>query len=181
VWEYFLSLRLLTENARKAGSSELARQQAALALIMSVTAVEVFVNLWFRIRVEGSGNPNHRLTLEEDLLKRRSLESKLKNWPKRYLGHELDLNNGPGQNFALIKKKRNAIVHFTSTHQTIQIGPVHFHGMADTTEYDTLTATDASNALQAAIQLVGEIFRLADIKDQELKGAMHSWTGTIDA
>lgn len=52
-------------------------------------------------------------------------------------------------------------------------------GMTDTTEYDSLTGADACDALHAAIELVAEIFRLADIKGSALKGSIHTWTGII--
>jgi hypothetical protein len=119
------------------------------------------------------------LTLEEDLTKRRPVESKLRNWPKRYLKRELDLTSGPGERFSSIKNKRNSIVHFTSTHEYVQIGSMCARGMTDTTEYDSLTGADACDALHAAIELVAEIFRLADIKGSALKGSIHTWTGII--
>jgi hypothetical protein len=179
VWDYFLSLRLLEQGARQATSPELVRQQTALALIMSVTVVEVFLNLWFRVRVEERSEPAHRLSLKKDLRDRKSLESKLKTWPKRYLGHELDMMSGPGKRFAEVKRKRNAIVHFTTTHEDIDIADVRLRGMADTTEYDLLTMDDATSALRAALELIAEIFTLAGLAEDELKNAMHAWTGAI--
>jgi hypothetical protein len=80
------------------------------------------------------------------------VESKLRNWPKRYLKRELDLTSGPGERFSSIKNKRNSIVHFTSTHEYVQIGSMCVRGMADTTEYDSLTGADACDALHAAIE-----------------------------
>jgi hypothetical protein len=152
---------------------------ASLALIMSVTAVEVFINLWFRVRVEESVDPLHCTSLQKDLSDRKSLESKLKNWPKRYLGSELDMTSGAGAKFSEVKRKRNAIVHFTSTHEVADLGPFRLHGMANTTEYDSLTVEDASHALEAAVELSAEIFRLAGIPKSDLEGAMHAWTGTV--
>lgn len=179
VWEYFLSLRLIEQSAKSAPSPEISRQQAALALVMSVTAVEVFINLWFRVRVEEGSDPEMRASLLKDLNERRSIEAKLKNWPKRYLGAELDLTSGAGAKFSEIKRKRNSIVHFTSTHETAELGLYSLHGMADTSEYDSLSLSDAEHAVEAAIGLISEIFRLAGLSSTEIAGAMHGWTGTI--
>jgi hypothetical protein len=148
---------------------------------MSVTAVEVFLNMWFRVRVEESGNSANRISLLKDLTDRRSIEFKLRNWPKRYLGAELDLSTGAGAQFAEIKRRRNAIVHFTSTHETVEVGPYRLQGMADTTEYDILSHADAAPALKAARDLVAEIFRIAGLSPGQVARAMHGWTGTIAA
>lgn len=177
VWEYCLSLRLLEQGARQASSSDLARQQTVLAIIMSVTVIEVFLNLWFRVRVEERNELEHCLSLKKDLRERKSLEFKLKSWPKRYLGHELDLMSGPGKRFAEVKRKRNAIVHFTSTHEDFDIENIHFRGMADTTEYDFLTVDDATNALKATLELIAEIFKLAGVTENEIQNLLRSWTG----
>jgi hypothetical protein len=104
VWEYWLSLRLLVQAAREAPSPELTRQNTALAVIMAVTVVEIFLNLWFRVRVEEKGNVAHRASLLRDLAARKSIEFKLKNWPIRYLSHSLDLCGGAGAEFSEVKK-----------------------------------------------------------------------------
>lgn len=181
VWDYFHSLRLIVQAAKTASGPDIARQQSALALIMSVTVVEVFFNIWFRVRVEEPANLAHRESLLKDLANRKSIESKLNNWPKRYLGKTLDLTTGAGAAFAEVKRKRNAIVHFTSSHETQSFDAFIIHGLADTSEYDSLTAEDASCALQAAQGLISKIFELAGLTPNQVSSAMHAWTGLTPA
>lgn len=177
VWEYFRSLRLLVQGTREARSPEEARQQAALAVIMAVTVVEVFFNLWFRTRVDEL-DKSHQTSLQRDLNARKSIDFKLKNWPTRYLAAELDLTKGPGAEFAEIKSLRNSIVHFTSSHESVEVGGLAFHGVADITAYDDLGERHASAALTAAEALVSEVFRLAGLAAQDVSRLMHAWTGS---
>jgi hypothetical protein len=160
VWEYFFSLRLMAARAKEAQSPELARQFAALAIVMSVTVCEVFMNLWFRVRIEENNDEEgHKAFLKDLSFPFISLEKKLKLWPKRYLGKEIDFVTGPGAAFSALKKLRNSIIHFTSTHETFTYENVSIHGLADTSEYDALGALEAVSALETAEAFVREVFR----------------------
>ena len=177
VWEYFLSLRLLAQNAKDAQSPELARQAAALAVVMAVTVGEVFLNLWFRVRVEEKRIADHRESFLKDLASRVSLERKLKHWPTRYLSAPLSLSSGAGHEFSLLKTLRNSIIHFTSSHESVELDSFSIHGLADTADYDGLSSKQATWALQTAENLVAEIFRLAGIEEKDIPHALHAWTG----
>jgi len=179
VWDYFWSLRLLEENARKAPSPELARQSTALAVVMAVTVVEVFLNLWFRVRIEERKVPGEREAFLKELSARISLDRKVNQWPSRYLSGPLNFNSGAGAEFMKLKKLRNSIIHFTSSHQSVDLGEVAVHGLADTTEYDSLTASNASWALQTAEDVVAQVFRLAGIAAKEVPNALHAWAGRV--
>lgn len=177
VREYFLSLRLLAQNARDAQSPELARQAAALAVVMAVTVGEVFLNLWFRVRVEEKGIPDQRESFLKDLESRASLERKLKHWPSRYLSAPLCLSSGAGHQFSLLKSLRNSIVHFTSSHESLELANIALHGLADTSDYDALSSEKATWALHTAEDFVAEIFRLAGVAEKDIPHALHAWTG----
>lgn len=177
VWDYFLSLRLLCNQSCDAESPELARQAAARAVIMGVTVVEVFFNLWFRVKVEERRIEADRLSLLKDLSQRKPLEYKLRNWPARYLGSELDLLTGPGEQFVKLKDLRNSIIHFTSSHQSFEAEGFAIHGLADTSQYDALNQSSALWALDTAENVVAEVFKLAGVTD--VRGALHAWTGRV--
>lgn len=179
VWDYFWSLRLLEENARKAPSAELSRQSTALAVVMAVTVVEVFLNLWFRVRIEERKIPGEREAFLKELSARISLDRKIKQWPPRYLSGALDFTSGAGSEFIKLKELRNSIIHFTSSHESVELGDVAMHGLADTTEYDSLTATNASWALQTAEGIVAEVFLLAGLTAKEVPNALHAWAGRV--
>lgn len=179
VWEYFDSLRRLVRDAKSSRDRIHERQLAALALIMSVTVVEVFFNVWFRVKVEASGVEDDRRSLLDDLAHPRpaSLEAKLKRWPARYLSREIDLSVEPAASFMRVKKLRNSIVHFRSTHESFEFESVSLCGLADTTEYDALSHEDASSALRAAEDMLAEVFRAAGIGDEQIPGLLHAWAG----
>jgi len=181
VWDYFWSLRLLAKNAKEALSPELERQATALAVVMAVTVCEVFLNLWFRVRVEEKAIPAHRDSLLKDLNSRISLHRKLEPWPLRYLSTSLDLNSGAGGEFVKLKSLRNSIVHFTSSHKSIELPGVTIHGLADTNDYNLLSSKQAMWALQTAENLVAEIFHLAGVAENEIPHALHTWAGMSPA
>lgn len=161
----------------EAPSAELARQSAALAVVMAVTVGEVFLNLWFRVHVEEQGSAKQRESLRKDLNSRASIQRKLEQWPFRYLSTPLDLKAGAGGEFIRLKSLRNSIVHFTSSHKSIELAGVTIHGLADTSNYDSLAADQAIWALQTAENLVAEIFRLAGIAEKEIPHALQAWAG----
>ncbi|MBS4017435.1 MAG: hypothetical protein KGZ68_04275 [Dechloromonas sp.] len=172
-----MSLRLLAQSAKEAQSPELSRQAAALAVVMAVTVGEVFLNLWFRVRVEEGNFPGQRESLLKDLNSRVSVQRKLEQWPLRYLSAPLDLKSGAGFEFVRLKALRNSIVHFTSSHESIDLGGVSIHGLADTSAYDSLSSEHATWALQTTENLVAEVFRLAEVTEKEISHALHAWAG----
>ena len=181
VWEYFLSLRLIEKSARDAPSPVLAMQQAALAIIMCVAVVDVFLNMWFRVKVEEMTDKECLKSFQKDIDKRISLGDKLKKWPERYLIKPLNLDVGPGKNFSEIKQLRNSIIHFTSNHESLKLTEeVIIHGLADTTNYDSLNASNATYALKTAEELVLEIFSLANLDPEQTSSVMHAWTGNMN-
>jgi hypothetical protein len=181
VWEYFEALRRLVVESRDAESEVTRRQSAALAVVMSVTVVEVFFNLWFRVRAEERHSKEEVAQLVSDLGYPHpwSLDKKLKNWPNRYLRRELDLTQGPGAEFMKIKTLRNSIVHFSSTHTTIEYENITVNGLADTTDYDALSFEKARSALFAAEDLIGEVFLLAGVAPENIRHMLHGWTGRV--
>ena len=181
VWEYFEALRRLVVESRDAENESTRRQSAALAVVMSVTVVEVFFNLWFRVRAEERSSPEEIALLVSELGHPRpwSLDKKLRNWPKRYLGKELDLNQGPGAEFMKIKTLRNSIVHFSSSHTTVEHKNVVVRGLADTTDYDELSFEKARSALFAAEEVIAEVFLLAGVAPGNIRHMLHYWAGRI--
>lgn len=181
VWEYFESLRRLVAESSEAKTTGHRRQSAALAVVMSVTVVEIFLNLWFRVRIEERLGAVDRASFLRDLSHPRpaSLDRKLKEWPKRYLGSELDMKEGAGAEFMKIKALRNSIIHFASSHSTFEHDNVIIHGLADTTDYDALSFEQAKSALFAAEDIVVQVFRLAGVEDRDIPQALHSWAGRV--
>jgi len=179
-WEYFAALRHLVDGSIAATDKDEERRTAMLAVVHAVTVVEAFLNLWFRVKVEGT--PEHRMSFLRDLKARKGLEYKLKAWPSRYLSKPLNMTEGAAAAFASLKELRNSLVHFTSSYETVQTGPtVSLHGLADITAYHALSKESAIAAQHAVVQFVAEIFRLSGVAEETIPRAMHAWIGVPPA
>lgn len=181
VREYFESLRHLVTEVRSAESDAHRRQRAALVVIMSVTAVEVFLNIWFRVRLEERHSQQEIKAFVRELMPPRplSLEGKIRHWPNRYLGKELDQEAGAGAEFKELKTLRNSIVHFTSTHSTFKHSGIIIHGLADTSAYDSLSFESARHSLIVVEDFLTEIFHLAGASRENVPHMLHAWTGRV--
>lgn len=121
----------------------------------------------------------------QDVAKRRSLEYKLGHWPSRILGRKLDAPAPIPGAFRELKNRRNSLMHFASSHDTISfVDPsssqhVVVQGLADTTAFDTLTPADAEHALNVAEDMLCEVFRLRGITETCLPEMLHAWTGKV--
>ena len=181
VQEYFETLRWLNETAQLAASDALTRRAAAMTVIYSVTAVEVFLNLWFRVYAVERSDMAIRSAFDEGLSKKISLEQKLAQWPGLILNRKLNLKAGPGGAFVALKTERNSIVHFESTNDTLHASNIIIHNLANTSQYDALSAKSAANALETAEALVAEIFRIADFDDETSQHAQAIWIGKVQS
>tara|TARA_R110001583_G_C5523713_1_gene397835 strand:+ start:271 stop:852 length:582 start_codon:yes stop_codon:yes gene_type:complete len=172
-------VEMAVARCKQATDANIARQEAALAIVMAVNAVEVFLNLYFRVVVEEDGFEEHKSYLLGGINKRKGLDFKVKNWPRKILGNSVDLSKETGKEFYKLKELRNSIVHFTSSHDTVDLGGtgVIFKGLAETSSYNSLQYSHARNALDTSRRFVEQIFRLRGIEESLLPHALHSWCG----
>jgi hypothetical protein len=179
VVEYFESLRWLVRMARESVEEIEVRRLAAMSTIMAVTSVEVFMNLWFPVHAAESGSKLLQEAVARDLEKKVSLDHKLAQWPGRHFNSNLSLKSGNGANFLALKNRRNSIVHFQSKDETVRAANIIIHGLANTTEYDSLTALNAEEALSIAEEIVEEMFRLAGFDRSTSETAANHWIGKL--
>lgn len=172
----FKSLDEAVASARNTSTREQTRQHAAVALIMAVTAVEVFFNLWFQT-VSESKDPEHQKALLEGLAKRASLEEdEIDQVAEKVPREGAGFCDGGGSGVRQLKLRRNAIVHFTSTHESRAFEHVEIRGLADITDYDALDANTASWARDVA-QAGVRGFSVAGISTDQIPHALHQWIG----
>jgi hypothetical protein len=177
VWSYFSALRRMCRNVIEHSSEKHKREDAALCVIMAVTVVEVFLNVYFRILISESPYKHAEEKIMADLQKKVGLDRKLKVWPNLVFGNEIDFGAGAGQKFMELKKTRNSLVHFSSTWETLKAPGVSIHGMADTSTFMSLDDQSAIHALEIAKEFLAEVFKLRGIKEAEIPSLLHSWTG----
>jgi hypothetical protein len=178
IWEYFDSLRRLTCDAKNAHGSTREKQLTALAVIMSINVIEVFMNIWFQVHVEQSADLELKAKLKAEISKA-TLDIKIKSWPQKYLSSHFDISIGIGAELMKLKSLRNKIVHFTSKYETFSIPGVQIHGLANTTDYDELDFNTATWALETVEKYIGEIFLMAGSSKSDIPAQLHGWIGHV--
>jgi hypothetical protein len=155
------------------------KDDVALCLMQAVAVVETFLNMFFRVAVEEPGFTQHKSRLLKDLKDRRSLEYKLKAWPATILGKAVNFEEPAAKAFLTLKERRNGLMHFTSSHETVFVPGITIHGLADTTILDRLTRIDALDAVEAVEGMIYVLLRARGISEQNLPHVLHSWTGKV--
>jgi hypothetical protein len=185
VWIYFDSLRRVVNGAATVQDPTQQKDEIVLSLFLAVAAVEIFVNIYFRVLVSQDGFQKHEQMVFDDLNVNspggpRGLDYKLRHWPAKILGgRSLAWQAGSAKEFYEIRDIRNALMHFTSSHETATFPNMIVEGMANTTIYDALTPQDASKALNAAEGIVAEILLRSGWTTEQIPQGLHSWTGKV--
>jgi hypothetical protein len=148
-----------------------------VCIMLAIAAVETFLNVFFRVVVTESGFTGHAKRVLDDLDKRRSLDHKLRNWPRDILGEGLDFTATVPAGFMKLKEKRNRLMHFTSSHQTLELPNVEIRGLAEMSDFETLTPADANSAVDMAEGMVRELCRLRGARPEQLDQLLALWTG----
>ena len=182
VWTFFRSLRGIVAEVPKRCDETEQRDWIVLAVVLSVTAVEAFLNMYFRILVQDHRYQDHRSMILADLnpldgAKPKGLEYKLNHWPPKVLGKSFAFQSGIACDFNRLRERRNALMHFTTTYESVHLPGIRINGLADTACYDTLTIKDAKNALRLAEGMLEETFRLSGVAEDHIPHRLHSWTG----
>jgi hypothetical protein len=179
VWCYLQALRRRVRALQSVDDENEMKEDVALCLMQAIAVVEVFLNVFFRVVVEEPGFSQHKPRLLKDLKGRRSLEYKLKDWPAAILGKAVNFEEPAAKAFLALKERRNGLMHFTSSHESVFVSGVAIHGLADTTNLDRLTRADAVGAVEAVEGMIYILLRARGISEQNLPHALHSWTGKI--
>lgn len=150
VWSYFSALRRMCYRVEEHSTQRYKKEDSALCIIMAVTVAEVFLNVYFRILISESAYKHAENKIQNDLQKRVTLDKKLKEWPKEVFGKNMDFGSGAGQRFMELKNKRNELVHFSSTWETVEVPGITISGLADTSVFEMLGEHSAIQALETA-------------------------------
>lgn len=176
LWRYFACLRRLAHEAHTTPDPDLQREAAALAVFMAVSAIEAFLNIWFRTFSEAGRAAAYRETIMADLRKRRGLTYKFQTWPEMCFDKGFDLDRPPAKTFLALVEQRNALMHFTTNYDSIEVPGIRAQGLVDITAYESLGAPDAANAIRVAEEIVGEFFRLQKAGAVDVLKQLHYWT-----
>lgn len=178
IWEYYECLKRQIGRVPDDENDRTQKQELVLALFLSVSVIETFLNAFFRVVVEEDGYKVHRERLLKDIEKRISLVAKLRQWPKKIFGKRLNFDNANVKRFIEMKIHRNALMHFVSSHESIELqGPVFIHGLADMSALGMLTLSVAKKYPSIIRNFSYEIFLARGIEEEHLPHAFHSWFG----
>ncbi len=178
IWHYYECLKRQIRRVPTDDTDAVQKQELALALFLAVSVVETFVNAFFRVVIEEDDYRVHRERVLKDIQRRASLEAKIKEWPKKVLGHRLDPSTPNVKRFLDLKNHRNALMHFVSSHETIELpGPVYIHGMVDMTAFETLSPENAAEYPAIIRNFAFEIFAARGIAEERLLHSFQRWFG----
>src|SRR5688572_7538836 len=93
VSHYFQCVRRLVADAEHV-DADLQRENAALSIILAVSAIEAFLNIWFRTFSKEPQYAAHRTRILCDLRRQRGVREKLKEWPALFFPHGYDFSCG---------------------------------------------------------------------------------------
>ncbi len=179
VCSYFDALRRLSYRTEHEVNINHKHQDTSLCVILSVTGVEAFLNLYFRVLISEKAYKHAEEQILSDLDNKVSLDIKIKSWPYLVFNEKLDLGSGIGQKFTTLKNLRNSIVHFSSSHETIKTPGITINGMANTSAYDSIKAMRPIELLGISEKFICEIFRLRGIEKHNICHMLHLWTGKV--
>ena len=176
VWLYFSALRRRVQALQAAGN-EATEEDLARCLMLTGAVVETFLTLFFRVVVSEPAFAQHEGLIVRVLQRHASLDHKLRKWPQVVFGRPLDPDDSVVRSFFTLKERRNALMHFTSTHETFSGDGFWIEGLANTSVLDDLTPTDAVTAFQVAEGMMRVLLRQRGIVESALTAALHMWTG----
>ncbi|HRS51447.1 MAG TPA: hypothetical protein P5067_03345 [Candidatus Marinimicrobia bacterium] len=149
---------------------------------MTVTCVEVFLNMFFRILLEESRFEHLKeQTIKEMESTRFGLESKIRKWPERFF-HKNFINSKAGKEFIKYKKIRNGLIHYQATCKEIVPFPTPFnkYGVTDTSIFHNLEYDYVQNSKNVVKGVIEEMFKLSGHLNSHPYFTIDNWTGEID-
>lgn len=176
--QYFECLRRHAQNLNSIEKDDEIRQDIALCIFMSITTVEAFLNVFFRILVEEKQFLQYKEIIMKEI-RGKELHYKIEKWPEMFFGKAIVFASGIGKDFIELKKLRNKLVHFNPKYERVSFSHIEINGLADTTIFDDLETKHAIHAVNVAEGILEEIFRLRGIKEDKIPHAMHLWTGKV--
>jgi hypothetical protein len=176
VSHYFQCMRRLVADAKNADEA-LQRENAALSIILAVSAIEAFLNIWFRTFSQEPQYAVHRARILSDLKRQRGVRDKLKEWPPLFFPQGYDFSCGAPQRMLALIDRRNKLLHFSTNEDSIELPDIVIEGLVDVSAYSSLTLEDASEALTVCEDIIRGFFELQQLPPEQVAAGIHLWTG----
>jgi hypothetical protein len=180
VWEYLEILNRIYYSLNSTADEKELRQNICLCILLAVTTVETFLNIFFQILVNEPIYGKYKTYILGSILERRSIDYKIKHWPKKLFNQSIDFASGAGKQFLELKELRNQLMHFSSN-ETVTIKGVDLHNVSNISFYESLEIADAEKASNMVMGIIEEILKLSGLSGSELQLRMLHWTGAPHA
>lgn len=174
---YVSASHALAQESSETELEEDMRAKAAVAILISVSSVEAYVNIFARLLLAQDPDFTHAERIRSDLRAKKSLLSKLQYWPQLFFGKSIDFGKDIGQKFRALLDQRNRLMHFSSESHEFEFENVIIKGLVDTTVFDNLTAQDAEAAAITAEEFIEHLLRLQGLPEENIPHALHHWVG----
>ncbi len=171
------SISNLKESIGKTKDPDDSYVDIAVSIILAVTVIEMFLNIYFRGIAELDPDKKRGKEFLKNIKAPTPLDTKVKKWPKLAFGKSLNFKKGIGKDFLKLKDLRNKLVHFSSDLHTVSIQLIPFSNFTDTTVFHNLKLSDSENSLKVVRGFIKEIFILEGISKEKLPEMMQYWTG----
>lgn len=179
VWNYSFAVRRAVARAEKTDDPTLVRQDAATVIFLCVTLVESFLNCFFRVLISEGKLGDSGSLVARDLIKRKSLARKITEWLPLLPQVGSEHGDYIWSEFEVLRELRNKLMHFQSSHETLELPGLRIEGLSDTSTYDQLDAKRAAWALGVAESVMHEVFVRAGQSETQRRASMHLWTGLV--
>ena len=180
IWSYYNILRNLVFDYKDARSEKEKKEKAVLVIIISVTIIETFMNIYFFLIASEEKYSEHFEQITKEIKNTSfSLDKKIKQWPKLLLNKEIDLGRGVGQKFQNLKNLRNKLLHFQSEHNELIVENIKINKLLDISVYENLIEYDVESCPSVVLDFASEIFRLVGIPENKIGGFIHNWFGDL--
>jgi len=177
---YYNILRKLVFDYKDAINENEKKEKALLVVIMSVTIIEAFLNIYFYLLVSEEKYSQHFEQISKEISNTSySLDKKIKNWPVLLFNKGLDLGSGVGQKFQNLKNLRNELLHFQSDHNELVVENIRISKLLDITVYEKLAEYDVESCQTIVLDFASEIFRLVGIQENKIGAFIHLWFGDL--
>jgi hypothetical protein len=169
--------RVLAEESGAAESDEQRRAKAATTILVAVSSVEAYLNIFARLWLSEDRGFEHAERITADLRSKKSLTLKLRDWPQLFFRKPLDLGQGAAHAFRRLLDVRNQLMHFSSEDHEFEFENIKIKGLIDTAVYNNLTPQDAVDAIDRAEAFIELLVRMQELSEEQVQNAMHYWTG----
>lgn len=182
LWSYYNVLRSLVFDNKKTTNASEKRENALLVIIMSVTIIEAFLNIYFYLLVSEKKYFKHFEQISKEIKNTSfSLDKKIRLWPKLLFNKDIDLGSGVGQKFQELKKLRNELLHFHSDHYESKFDNIKITRLLDITAFEKLAEYDVNSCTSIVLDFASEIFRLSGVTENKMDSAIHLWFGDLSS